>query len=85
MGKNFSLATNVAFNIAKAYRKGPLPDGSSGARWTAASLGFFSLECRPNNSPRGCCREASEVPSEQIRRGRHARTEFRRFVEGEDA
>jgi replicative DNA helicase len=29
MGKT-SLATNIAFNIAKAYRRGRLPDGSEG-------------------------------------------------------
>ncbi|NBT32659.1 MAG: replicative DNA helicase, partial [Rhodobacteraceae bacterium] len=42
MGKT-SLATNIAFNIAKSYKKGRLPDGSEGAV-SGGVVGFFSLE-----------------------------------------
>ena len=42
MGKT-SLATNIAFNIAKAYKKGTRPDGSEGAV-EGGVVGFFSLE-----------------------------------------
>ena len=42
MGKT-SLATNIAFNVAKAYRRGRLPDGSEGAV-EGGVVGFFSLE-----------------------------------------
>ncbi|MDH5798100.1 MAG: replicative DNA helicase, partial [Paracoccaceae bacterium] len=42
MGKT-SLATNIAFNIAKAYKRGALPDGSEGAV-DGGVVGFFSLE-----------------------------------------
>ncbi len=80
MGKT-SLATNIAFNIAKAYRKGKLPDGSRRVRSTAALSGSFRLRCRPNNWLRVSCRKPSEVPSEQIRRGDMTEGEFRRFVE----
>lgn len=42
MGKT-SLATNIAFNVAKAYKKGLLPDGSEGAV-DGGVVGFYSLE-----------------------------------------
>ena len=41
MGKT-SLATNIAFNVAKAYQKGILPDGSEGAV-NGGVVGFYSL------------------------------------------
>ncbi|NYN63886.1 replicative DNA helicase, partial [Salmonella enterica subsp. enterica serovar Typhimurium] len=40
MGKT-SLATNIAFNIAKAYKRGQRPDGSEGAI-EGGVVGFFS-------------------------------------------
>ncbi len=42
MGKT-SLATNIAFNVAKAYRKGALQDGTEGAV-NGGVVGFYSLE-----------------------------------------
>lgn len=42
MGKT-SLATNIAFNVAKAYRRGALPDGTEGAV-EGGVVGFYSLE-----------------------------------------
>ena len=42
MGKT-SLATNIAFNIARAHRRGRLPDGSEGTV-NGGVVGFFSLE-----------------------------------------
>ena len=79
MGKT-SLATNIAFNIAKAYRKGKLPDGGEGAV-DGGVVGFFSLEMSAEQLAARILSEASEVPSEQIRRGDMTETEFRRFVE----
>jgi replicative DNA helicase len=79
MGKT-SLATNIAFNIAKAYRKGRLPDGSEGAV-NGGVVGFFSLEMSAEQLAARILSEASEVPSEQIRRGDMTEGEFRRFVE----
>jgi replicative DNA helicase len=79
MGKT-SLATNVAFNIAKAYKKGKLPDGSEGAV-DGGVVGFFSLEMSAEQLAARILSEASEVPSEQIRRGDMTEAEFRRFVE----
>lgn len=79
MGKT-SLATNVAFNIAKAYQKGALPDGSEGTV-NGGVVGFYSLEMSAEQLAARVLSEASEVPSEQIRRGDMTETEFRRFVE----
>ncbi len=79
MGKT-SLATNVAFNIAKAFRKGRKPDGTEGAI-EGGVVGFFSLEMSAEQLAARILSEASEVPSEQIRRGDMTEQEFRRFVE----
>ena len=79
MGKT-SLATNIAFNIAKAYRKGQLPDGSEGAV-DGGVVGFYSLEMSAEQLAARVLSEAAEVPSEQIRRGDMTEGEFRRFVD----
>jgi len=79
MGKT-SLATNIAFNIAKAYRRGPLPEGGEGAI-DGGVVGFFSLEMSAEQLAARVLSEAAEIPSEQIRRGDMTETEFRRFVE----
>jgi replicative DNA helicase len=79
MGKT-SLATNIAFNIAKAYRRGIRPDGSEGAV-NGGVVGFFSLEMSAEQLAARILSEASEVPSELIRRGDMTEEEFRRFVD----
>jgi replicative DNA helicase len=79
MGKT-SLATNIAFNIAKSYKRGKLQDGSEGAV-NGGVVGFFSLEMSAEQLAARILSEASEVPSEQIRRGDMTETEFRRFVD----
>ncbi len=83
MGKT-SLATNIAFNIAKAYKRGRLPDGSEGAV-EGGVVGFFSLEMSAEQLAARVLSEASEVPSEQIRRGDMTEVEFRRFIEAAKA
>jgi replicative DNA helicase len=83
MGKT-SLATNIAFNIAKAYRRGQLPDGSEGAV-EGGVVGFYSLEMSAEQLAARILSEASEVPSEQIRRGDMTEEEFRRFVDAAKA
>ena len=79
MGKT-SLATNIAFNIAKSYRKGTMPDGTEGAV-EGGVVGFFSLEMSAEQLAARVLSEASEVPSDQIRRGDMTEEEFRRFVD----
>lgn len=83
MGKT-SLATNIAFNVAKAYKRGRMPDGSEGAV-EGGVVGFFSLEMSSEQLAARILSEASEVPSEQIRRGDMTEQEFRRFVEAAKA
>ncbi|KNG92402.1 replicative DNA helicase [Pseudaestuariivita atlantica] len=83
MGKT-SLATNIAFNIAKAYQRGQLPDGSEGAI-NGGVVGFYSLEMSAEQLAARILSEAAEVPSEQIRKGDMTETEFRRFVEAAKA
>ncbi len=79
MGKT-SLATNLAFNIAKAYKRGAMPDGTEGAV-EGGVVGFYSLEMSAEQLAARVLSEASEVPSEQIRRGDMTEGEFRRFVD----
>jgi len=79
MGKT-SLATNIAFNIAKSYKRGVKPDGAEGAI-EGGVVGFFSLEMSAEQLAARILSEASEVPSEQIRRGDMTEGEFRRFVD----
>ncbi|MEO0379245.1 MAG: replicative DNA helicase [Pseudomonadota bacterium] len=83
MGKT-SLATNIAFNIAKSYKRGLKPDGSEGAV-QGGVVGFFSLEMSAEQLAARILSEASEVPSEQIRRGDMTESEFRRFVDAAKA
>jgi len=79
MGKT-SLATNIAFNIAKTYKRGAQPDGTVGAV-EGGVVGFYSLEMSAEQLAARILSEASEVPSEQIRKGDMTEAEFRRFVE----
>jgi len=79
MGKT-SLATNIAFNVAKAYKRGILPDGQEGTI-EGGVVGFYSLEMSAEQLAARILSEAAEVPSEQIRRGDMTEAEFRRFVE----
>lgn len=79
MGKT-SLATNIAFNIAKVWKHGLRPDGTEGTV-NGGVVGFYSLEMSAEQLAARILSEASEVPSEQIRRGDMTEAEFRRFVE----
>jgi replicative DNA helicase len=83
MGKT-SLATNIAFNIARTYRRGRKPDGTEGAV-DGGVVGFFSLEMSAEQLAARILSEAAEVPSELIRRGDMSEQEFRRFVEAAKA
>ena len=78
MGKT-SLATNIAYNIAKTYQKGIRHDGTEGAI-AGGVVGFYSLEMSAEQLAARILSEASEIPSEQIRRGDMNEEEFRRFV-----
>ena len=79
MGKT-SLATNIAFNVAKAYKRGMKHDGSEGAV-DGGVVGFFSLEMSAEQLAGRILAEASEISSHKIRQGDMTEGEFRRFVE----
>jgi replicative DNA helicase len=79
MGKT-SLATNIAYNVAKAYKRGKLQDGSEGAL-DGGVVGFFSLEMSAEQLAGRILAEASEISSHKIRQGDMDETEFRRFVD----
>ena len=79
MGKT-SLATNVAFNIARAYKKGITSSGEEGAV-DGGVVGFFSLEMSAEQLASRILSEVAEIPSNQIRRGDFTAGEFRRIVD----
>jgi replicative DNA helicase len=83
MGKT-SLATNIAFNVAKAYKRGTRPDGTEGAV-DGGVVGFFSLEMSAEQLAGRILAEASEISSHKIRQGDMDEGEFRRFVDAAKA
>jgi len=83
MGKT-ALATNMAFNAAKAYREGKRPDGTTYAE-DGAVVAFFSLEMSAEQLATRILAEVSGVPSDRIRRGDVKQEDFIRFVEASQA
>ena len=79
MGKT-SLATNVAFNIARTYKKGITASGEAGAI-DGGVVGFFSLEMSAEQLATRILSEVAQIPSNQIRRGDFTESEFRRIVD----
>jgi len=79
MGKT-ALVTNIAYNVAKAYRPEPQPDGTVKAA-DGAIVGFFSLEMSAEQLATRIMSEQTEIPSEKIRRGMIDENEFRKLVE----
>jgi replicative DNA helicase len=78
MGKT-ALATNIAFNVAQAYRGEPQPDGSS-ATVNGGIVGFFSLEMSSEQLATRIIAEQAEVPGYKIRRGDITEGEFHRIA-----
>jgi replicative DNA helicase len=78
MGKT-SLATNIAFNAAKAYVAGI---GANGRKFAedGAVIGFFSLEMSSEQLATRILAEESNVSSDRIRRGDVRKDDFDRFV-----
>ncbi len=67
MGKT-ALATNIAFNIAKAYEGEKQPDGTV-KTINGGIVGFFSLEMSAEQLATRIIAEQSGIPSYKIRRG----------------
>lgn len=78
MGKT-SLATNIAFNIAEAYRPAEQADGSFKAA-NGGVVGFFSLEMSSEQLATRIISEQTEIPSSKIRRGEITETDFEKLV-----
>ena len=79
MGKT-ALATNIAFNIAKAYRGEQRPDGSM-ETVDGGIVGFFSLEMSAEQLATRIIAEQSGVPSNKIRRGDITENDFQHVAE----
>ncbi len=78
MGKT-ALATNIAFNIARAYRGEQRPDGTR-QTVNGGIVGFFSLEMSSEQLATRIIAEQSEVPGYKIRRGDITEAEFHRIT-----
>ena len=79
MGKT-SLATNIAFNIAKAYRGEQRPDGSMESV-EGGIVGFFSLEMSAEQLATRIIAEQSGVSSSRICRGDITESDFHQVAE----
>jgi replicative DNA helicase len=78
MGKT-ALATNLAFNVARAYRTQLKPDGMEEVA-DGAIVGFFSLEMSAEQLATRIISEQAQISSEKIRRGMINDDEFHRLV-----
>ena len=78
MGKT-ALVTNIAFNVAKAFRSEKQADGSEKAV-DGGVVGFFSLEMSAEQLATRILAEQAEISSEKIRRGMIDEKEFKRLV-----
>ncbi|MBB3930863.1 replicative DNA helicase [Kaistia hirudinis] len=78
MGKT-SLATNIAYNIAKAYRGELQPDGTM-KTVNGGIVGFFSLEMSGEQLATRVIAEQAGVSSSHIRRGSIDERQFARVV-----
>jgi replicative DNA helicase len=79
MGKT-ALATNIAFNIARAYEFEARPDGTH-ATVNGGVVGFFSLEMSAEQLATRIISEQAAVPSYKIRRGDISEAEFHRVAQ----
>jgi len=79
MGKT-SLATNIAFNIAKAWRGEVTPDGHQKTT-NGGLVGFFSLEMSSEQLATRILAEQAEISSSDIRRGRIHDNQFSKLVD----
>jgi replicative DNA helicase len=79
MGKT-SLATNIAFNVAKAWKGEITPDGHQKTT-NGGVVGFFSLEMSSEQLATRILAEQAEISSSDIRRGRIHDSQFSKLVD----
>jgi replicative DNA helicase len=77
MGKS-ALATNIAYNVAKAWRGEVRPDGHT-ATVDGGLVGFFSLEMSAEQLATRIIAEQTEIPSSKIRRGGISENDFEKI------
>jgi replicative DNA helicase len=78
MGKT-SLATNIAYNIARVWRGDVRPDGHT-ETVNGGIVGFFSLEMSAEQLATRIISEQTEIASYRIRRGEIEPTDFDRLA-----
>ncbi len=78
MGKT-ALVTNIAFNVANAYRETVDASGQRVAE-NGGVVGFFSLEMSAEQLATRILAEQAEIESDKLRRGDMDEDEFRRLV-----
>jgi replicative DNA helicase len=79
MGKT-SLATNIAYNIARAWRGEVRPDGRTESV-NGGIVGFFSLEMSAPQLANRIISEQTEIPSHRILRGEIDPSDFDRIAQ----
>ncbi|WP_196258913.1 replicative DNA helicase [Pelagibacterium limicola] len=79
MGKT-SLATNIAFAVARAYKAEPLPDGHM-KTVNGGVVGFFSLEMSAEQLATRILAEQAEISSSDIRRGNIHESQFAKLMD----
>jgi len=79
MGKT-ALVTNIAYNVAKAYKAERKPDGTM-ETVNGGCVGFFSLEMSAEQLATRILSEQAEITSEKIRRGMISQAEFNKLAE----
>jgi replicative DNA helicase len=77
MGKT-ALATNLAYNVAKAWQGEVRPDGHT-STVNGGIVGFFSLEMSAEQLATRIIAEQTGIPSSTIRRGGITEAEFERI------
>ncbi|AKK19899.1 replicative DNA helicase [Candidatus Liberibacter africanus] len=78
MGKT-SLATNIAYNVADAYKEELQEDGSY-KTINGGIVGFYSLEMSSEQLATRIISEQTEVPSSKIRRGELTQPDYEKIV-----
>jgi len=77
MGKT-ALATNIGYNVAKAWQGEVRPDGHT-LTTNGGVVGFFSLEMSAEQLATRIIAEQTSIPSNQIRRGGISEADFERI------
>lgn len=79
MGKT-ALATNIAFNAARAYR-GEIGKEGREVAVEGARVGFFSLEMSAGQLTGRLVADYAEIPSDQIRKGRIDKQQYAKLID----